>query len=49
MSDSRLETLIEKIDKLLESIENRNYSTDKKLKYNLILKALKEIAQDNLK
>jgi len=48
MSDDRLNTLIVKIDDLLVKINNGNYSADKKLKYNIILKALKEIAQENL-
>ena len=49
MSNSRLEILIDNIDELLEKIDNSSdYSIESKEKYNYILWALKEIAQDKL-
>lgn len=48
MSDEKLETLLEKIDILLEKINTWNYSENTKSKYNSILFALKELAIENI-
>ena len=48
MSDDKLNTLIEKIDILSEKINDWNYSSTTKQKYNSILSALRELAVENL-
>lgn len=49
MSNEKLENLVKKIDVALEKVNSSsNYSSDMKQKYNLILGALKEIAQEKL-
>ena len=49
MSNERLENLVKKIDVALEKVNSSSsYSSDMKQKYNLILGALKEIAQEKL-
>ena len=48
LSDDKLEVLVVKIDKLLEKLQNGNYSDVVKEKYIPILWALKEIINDKL-
>jgi len=48
MDDTKLNTFIAKVDAIIEKINAWNYSSEKIVKYNAMLNALKEIALDNL-
>jgi hypothetical protein len=48
MDDDKLTIFIEKVDDIIEKVNNWNYSETTKNKYNAMLNALKEIAEDNL-
>ena len=48
MSDEKLNSFISKIDLALVKVNDTNYSDTTKNKYNAILTALREIAEDNL-
>jgi len=48
MNDDQLNTFITKIDDISEKVNTGDYSNEKKKKFNAMLDALREIAEDNL-
>jgi uncharacterized protein (UPF0305 family) len=48
MDDEGLNTFIDKIDDIAETVETWDYSNETKEKFNAMLDALREIAEDNL-
>ncbi|USN59291.1 MAG: hypothetical protein H6767_04410 [Candidatus Peribacteria bacterium] len=48
LDDTKLNTLIERIDALAEKVQAGNYATTTKQKYSAMLGALRELAVENL-
>ena len=48
MTDDQLDTFITKIDDIAEKVENWDYSDETKEKFNAMLDALREIAEENM-